>query len=114
MPGQPNPSNYTARAAQYGRCAPLAPWPPPPCPTAPTPPRARPQVVHTCVELRDALNDTSVGHVVMAASGSFNCSVEEFPPGAVTVQHREVLLGGESPYTYIDVGAGGWVLLGGP
>lgn len=69
-------------------------------PSAPCLPTAQPVHVHTCAELRRAMGDAAVRHVVMSPrleDGGWNCTADEFPTGAVTIRGRDLLLEGQGP-----------------
>jgi len=60
--------------------------------------------VRNCAEMRAALNDTSVDHVMLMNDGHFNCTLEDMPPNGVIIVNRTVLWEGEGPgMAYIDV-----------
>ena len=65
--------------------------------------------IYSCVEMRKALNDASVDHVViMPIEGGYNCTEEDIPPHSIVIKGRDVLLEGSGPDIYIDVsGFGG-------
>ena len=64
--------------------------------------------IYSCVEMKDALNDASVDHVViMAVEGGYNCTEEDIPPHSIVIKGRDVLLEGSGPDIYIDVSCGG-------
>lgn len=53
--------------------------------------------VHTCTELREALANAAVKHVLLMprpGGSSWNCSAEDFPPYSVDISGRDVLMEG--------------------
>jgi hypothetical protein len=60
--------------------------------------------VSTVPELRAALNDTSVRHVFMLPTGSWNFTDDAFPANSVHIMNRSVTLEGGGPgQLYLDV-----------
>ena len=61
--------------------------------------------VYSCRELREALADGGVRHIVAMQAGNFNCSADDLPADVpLKLVGREVLLEGQGPgLVYFDV-----------
>ncbi|EFN52748.1 hypothetical protein CHLNCDRAFT_58735 [Chlorella variabilis] len=67
-------------------------------PTAAGTPRpARLREVHNVEEMRAAMNDSSVDHVMLMRPDGWNVTEETFPPHSVYIRNRSLLLEGSGP-----------------